>query len=261
MTISNLNLPNKAPETRFLAIMMEQVETGLYSAKFLNQATTVLQDTSGTYNLDQKQDAYQFILAFQNQTDFVSKISLGANFPAGVEINCSLFAGRADLQEKGTAIKNAVDASLKQIQGTMEDPSKADSPSTAVIYNSQTKQPATMYDMIVTPGVGFYFEWSHNMDDGDQGSPNWAPKSFIDTTIKYAGAGSENASVDDTDAQGAPIPYGGISNTTNVNDGDIYFVETAKNIACFAPYASLYTPNATTAAAAQQAVTDALKNL
>lgn len=262
MTITPSGLSPQSPNTppvTDLTKINQIITTYLYSKGYLKQATEVVLDTSGKYSWPQKQNAYNFIQAYKNGTDFTSTFDIGGGFSAGVQIHLSLFKGNSIIQAAGSQIAAAVDTALQQIQGTMEDPSNASSPSTALIYDSQTKHPATMYDMLHNPGDGFYFEWTHNLDDGDNGSPNWCQKSFIDTTIKNAG---RVVSTEDTDAAGSHIPYGGISNSMSLNsDHDVVFTETAQNSACFAPYMQANVVNAGALNQAEATIADVLATL
>lgn len=171
----NLDLPNTGSHSGFITNMLQSIESGLYATKYLTQAAAVVLDTSGTYNWAQIQDAYQFITAFTNRTDFVSTISLGSQFPAGTEIRLNLFSNNPTVQQAGSSVLANVNAALQQIQGRMQDPTDANCPYQDPIFDSTTNQVATRYDMLANPQNGFYFLFSRDVTGIPlKGNPNWS---------------------------------------------------------------------------------------
>lgn len=223
MTISNLNLPNKAPESGFINTMLQTIETGLYAHKYLTQATAVVTDTTGKYSFAQIQDAYQFIVAFQSRTNFVSTISLGSQFPAGTEVKLSLFSNNLLVQTVGTDILTQIKQALQQIGMGMDDPTGYPGQ-----WYDQVKLPngqaATRYDLLTNPNQAFYFEFSNS----NSGLPIWSTNN--NQPPPWAN-GIQQDSDDDggpftdyyqinVDANGNEIPGGGFTERDHYNEFD-----------------------------------------
>lgn len=230
MELNNLGLPNKAPQSGFINTMLQDIETGLFTVGFLTEATAIVLDTTGKYNFAQQQDAYRFITAFQNRTDFTSSISWGPQYPAGTQVKVSLFSNNLTVQTAGSNIKSNVDTALKQISALMQDPSNSGNPACDQVYDAAGNK-ATRFELFNNPNQQFYFTFT-NSDAGSDiwsnqdsnPSPNWANKVPQNTDDATDGSGDycpwTNDYTVDTDANNNSIPGGGFNVHDHWNECD-----------------------------------------
>lgn len=240
------------PPITDLTQLNQLITTYLYSKEYLKQATAVLLDTSGKYSWAQMQDAYNFIQAYKNGTDFTSTFDIGDGFSAGVQIHLSLFKGNPIIQSVGSQIAAAVDTALQQIQGTMQDPSLVNAASVDTIYDSQTGKPASRLDMLLNPTHGFYFQFTNsdmnilpcNMNHPPAGTvyPNWCDE--VPTADYDEGDGNSDWDVHnqvEQDTNDNDIPFGGfdvhdVVTGSSLNDNPETFTVSCTNAGALIPY-------------------------